>query len=89
MFETTVMIDGMMCGMCEAHVSDVIRQTFDVSKVSASHKKGQAVIVSMQPLDEAALRAAIGKTGYDVTDVRVKLQEDAPKKGGLFGWLKR
>ena len=23
----TVKIDGMMCGMCEAHVNDVIRKT--------------------------------------------------------------
>ena len=30
MIETTVKIDGMMCGMCEAHVCDVIRQKFDV-----------------------------------------------------------
>ena len=26
MIETTVKVDGMMCGMCEAHVSDAIRE---------------------------------------------------------------
>ena len=32
-------IDGMSCGMCEAHVQDVIRRNIDVKKVKASHLK--------------------------------------------------
>ena len=35
MFKTTVGIEGMMCGMCEAHVNDAIRKAFDVKKVKA------------------------------------------------------
>lgn len=34
MVKTIVGIDGMMCGMCESHVNDVIRKSFDVKKVS-------------------------------------------------------
>ena len=52
MIETTVKVDGMMCGMCEAHVSDAIRGALPVKKVTASHTKGQAVILSEAPLDE-------------------------------------
>ena len=89
MIETTVKIDGMMCGMCEAHICDVIRQKFNVKKVSASHTKGQAVILSEQPLDENALRAAIKATGYDVLSVASAVQADKPKKGGLFGLFGR
>ena len=55
MIETTVKVDGMMCGMCEAHVSDAIRGALPVKKVTASHTKGQAVILSEAPLDEEAL----------------------------------
>ena len=55
MIETTVKVDGMMCGMCEAHVSDAIRDALPVKKVTASHTKGQAVILSETPLDEEAL----------------------------------
>ena len=84
MIETTVKIDGMMCGMCEAHVSDVIRNQFHIKKVTASHSKGQAVIVSDAPLDEAALRKAIGDTGYTVTDVAMRPYE----KKGLLGMFK-
>lgn len=47
MIETTVGIDGMQCGMCEAHVNDTIRAAFPVKKVSASHKKGQAAMWSI------------------------------------------
>ena len=84
MIETTVKVDGMMCGMCEAHVSDAIRGALPVKKVTASHTKGQAVILSEAPLDEEALRAAIGKTGYEVQGVSARPYE----KKGLFGFLK-
>ena len=53
MIETTVKVDGMMCGMCEAHVSDAIRGALPVKKVTASHTKGQAVILSEAPLNTA------------------------------------
>ena len=33
--ETDVQIDGMHCGMCEAHINDAIRK-LDVSRVSSS-----------------------------------------------------
>ena len=46
MVQITVGVDGMACSMCEAHVSDAIRKTFPVKKVTASHTKGQAVIVA-------------------------------------------
>ena len=56
MWKYTVEVNGMMCGMCEAHVSDAIRGALPVKKVTASHTKGQAVILSEAPLDEEALR---------------------------------
>ena len=59
MIQTTVKISGMACSMCEAHVNDTIRRAFSVEKVSSSHAKGETVILSKEPLDENALRAAI------------------------------
>ena len=59
MFQTTVEVDGMACSMCEAHINDTIRSEFPVEKVSSSHSKGRTVILSKEPLDEKALRAAI------------------------------
>ena len=85
MFETTIKISGMMCGMCEAHVNDAVRRAVPVKKVSSSHAKGETVILSEQQPDEQALRAAISETGYDVLSVSTKSYE----KRGLFGLLKK
>ena len=65
MYETKVKIDGMMCGMCESHINDAIRNAFSVKKVSASHSKGEADIISVEPIDEAKLREVIAN-GYTV-----------------------
>ncbi len=67
MVQTTLKVDGMMCGMCESHVNEVVRKTAQVEKVTSSHTKGETVIVSAQPLDIEALKAAIADTGYTVT----------------------
>ena len=66
MIKTTLKIDGMMCRHCEAHVNDMIRNGFDVKKVTSSHKKGTSEIISDQPLDAEKLKAAIEADGYKV-----------------------
>lgn len=45
-------VEGMACGMCEAHVNDAVRRAFPVKKVSSSHTKGKTEIISEAPLDE-------------------------------------
>ena len=81
MVRTTLQIDGMACGMCESHVNDAVRNACKVKKVTSSHKKGECEILSEEPLDEGALRSAIGNTGYLVLGVTA---EPYVKKG-LFG----
>ena len=85
MIRTTVKISGMACSMCEAHINDTIRRTFSVEKVSSSHTKGETVILSREPLDEAALRTAIDATGYTVGEIRAAPDE----RKGLFSFLKK
>ena len=46
MTKTTVKVDGMMCGMCESHVNDCVRENFNVRKVTSSHSKGETVIIT-------------------------------------------
>ena len=79
-----VKMDGMMCGMCEAHVNDAIRKSFPVKKVSSSHSKGETVIVTDTDIDEAKLRQAIDETGYTV----LSIQREPYEKKGLFGFKK-
>ena len=67
MYKIVLGIDGMMCGMCEAHINDTVRKYFKVKKVSSSHKKGKCEIISPEVIDEGALKKAIDETGYTMT----------------------
>lgn len=65
MIKTTLKIEGMMCGMCEAHICDTIRKTVpSAKKVAASHSKGEASFLTDDAIDEQALKKAISETGY-------------------------
>ena len=63
MYKTTLKIDGMMCGMCESHINDTIRKAVPVKKVSSSHTRGEAVVITDEPLDVEAVKAAVHKDG--------------------------
>ena len=80
MRKITVGIDGMMCGMCESHVNDAIRTKLSVKKVSSSHKKGETVIISENPLTKETITEALNGSGYTVMDVTCEPYE----KKGLF-----
>ena len=82
MIKHTVKIDGMMCGMCEAHINDTIRKAFpEAKKVSASRKNGEAVFLTECEINPDTLKAAIEETGYAFVSY-----ESAPyKKHSLFG----
>ncbi len=81
MIKTTIQIDGMACGMCEAHVCDTLRAAFPVKKVTASHRKGTAEMVTEEPVGEDRLHAALDPTGYRV--VAVTSEEEKKKR---FPW---
>lgn len=81
MYKTTLNISGMMCSMCEAHINDAIRKSFDVKKVSSSHKKGITEIISQEQLPQDKLQAVIAETGYELGDIN----SETYHKKGLFG----
>ena len=85
MIETVLTIDGMACSMCESHVNDAVRSVCPVKKVTSSHTKGETVILSEQPVDEEALRAALAATGYRVLSASSHPYE----KKGMFAFLKK
>lgn len=80
----TLSVDGMQCGMCESHVNEAVRKACpNVKKVTSSSAKGETVILTEQPLDKAALRAAVDATGYTVQGIHSEPYE----KKGLFSFL--
>ena len=91
MVKTTLKIDGMMCGMCESHVNDAIRNAFPVKKVTSSHSKGETVIISEEALSEDKIKEVMQPTGYELKDItsepytrkRAYSQENKPEKQRL------
>lgn len=76
----TLEIDGMKCGMCEAHINDAIRKACKVKKVNSSHKKGRTVVLCEDTVLQEQLRAAVEKDGYKV----LRIIEEEYTKRGLF-----
>ena len=64
-------IDGMACGMCEAHVNDAIRNRFKVKKLKSSYKKGTTVFQADEAPSEAELHEVLDPTGYKITGYKV------------------
>lgn len=73
-------VDGMRCGMCEAHVNDIVRKAFAAAVASAdsslksvrsSHVRNTTVIIAKSRLDLCPVINALEAEGYVVTSVKV------------------
>lgn len=78
-------IEGMACGMCEAHINNEVRNAFNIQKVTSSHTKKQTVIIANEDIDEHKLRDVISGTGYTV----ISYKSEPYEKKGLFGFGKK
>ncbi len=85
MLKYTLRVEGMMCGMCEAHINDAIRNHFQVKKVTSSHVKSECVILCENEIDEGKIKKVISDTGYTLTDISKSNYE----KKGLFSRFKK
>ena len=81
MVKITVGIEGMVCGMCKAHINEAVRNAFQVKKVASSHAKKQTVILAEKDIPEQELKSVVAKAGYDV----VSVSNEPYEKKGLFG----
>lgn len=85
MIKTVLKVNGMMCGMCEAHMNDLVRKNFNVKKVTSSVKGGETVVISEENLDIPFLKKEIKEIGYELVDVHTELYE----KKGFFHFGKK
>lgn len=69
MIKITVDVEGMACGMCEAHINDAVRNEFRVKKVKSSHKKKQTVIITENDIPDMELKRIIQKSGYEAVKI--------------------
>ncbi len=64
-----LVIDGMMCAHCEAHVKQALEAIAGVT-ATVSQAAGTAVVTLATPVDDAVLKAAVEAEDYTVTHIR-------------------
>ncbi len=85
MTKYTVKVEGMMCGMCEAHINDTCRRVLPLKKVTSSHTKGETVIIAADDLADDTILAAFKDTGYTAVSVTREPYEKRGFFSRLFG----
>ncbi|MEU2061834.1 heavy-metal-associated domain-containing protein [Streptomyces sp. NPDC013455] len=63
---TVYQVTGMSCGHCEGSVSGEISRIAGVSSVKAVASTGEVTVVSENPLDDEAVRAAVDEAGFEL-----------------------
>lgn len=67
MTTTTYQVTGMTCGHCERAVTQEVGELAGVAGVNVSAETGRLVVESAEPLDDAAVIAAVDEAGYAAT----------------------
>jgi copper chaperone CopZ len=59
-------VAGMTCGHCAGAVSAEVSEVPGVRKVRVDLASGEMRVTSDEPVDDAAVRAAVTEAGYEV-----------------------
>ncbi|MFB9318181.1 heavy-metal-associated domain-containing protein [Cryptosporangium minutisporangium] len=62
----TYTVTGMTCSHCVGSVSSEIKQIPGVTDVQVDLASGEVTVTSDQPVDEAAVAAAVDEAGYEL-----------------------
>jgi copper chaperone len=68
MTSATYTVTGMTCGHCVASVTEEVSEVAGVTDVQVDLASGAVTVTSDQPVDDAAVRAAVAEAGYQVVD---------------------
>ncbi len=69
MHTSEFVVRGMTCGGCEASVREAVSQLSAVTDVQVSAQSGRLTVTAQQPVDDAAVLAAIEAAGYRASSV--------------------
>jgi len=69
MHTSKFLVQGMSCGGCEASVREAVSQLPDVTDVLVSAQSGRLAVTAQQPVDDAAVLAAVDAAGYRASSV--------------------
>jgi copper chaperone CopZ len=62
----TYTVSGMHCGHCVASVSEEVQEIAGVEDVDVVLETGALTVTSAQPIDDAAVKAAVEEAGYQL-----------------------
>ena len=62
----TYTVTGMTCGHCVASVTEEVQEIPGVQDVAVTLETGAVTVTSAEPLDAAAVRAAVEEAGYQL-----------------------
>ena len=62
----TYTVTGMTCGHCVASVTEEVQEIPGVENVDVDLPTGAVTVTSAEPLDDAAIKAAVEEAGYQV-----------------------
>ena len=68
--KTTLSIEGMMCGHCQATVEKALKGVQGVSEVVVSLEDKNAVVTADESVSADTLKNAVVDAGYEVTDIQ-------------------
>lgn len=74
-------INGMKCGMCEAHVNDLFRKNIKFKSIKSSHSKNETIIICENEYTKGELDKCLLNSGYIIENITY---EKATKS--LLGW---
>lgn len=60
-------VTGMTCGHCVASVTEEVQELPGVENVDVVLETGSLTVTSSQPLDDAAVQAAVEEAGYQLS----------------------
>ncbi|MGA8209399.1 MAG: heavy-metal-associated domain-containing protein [Nocardioidaceae bacterium] len=63
---STYTVTGMTCGHCVASVTEEVQAIPGVETVDVVLESGSLTVTSAEPLDEAAVQAAVDEAGYQL-----------------------
>lgn len=61
---TEYQVTGMTCGHCEMSVREEVSEIPGVTGIEVSAQTGQLTVTAEQPVDDAAVIAAVDEAGY-------------------------
>ena len=68
--EKTMVIEGMMCGHCEAAVKKALEAVDGVVEAVVSHEKGTAVVTLSKDVQDDILKKAVEDKDYTVSSLK-------------------